>query len=323
MKQRTRKRLLFVTSLLVVLCILMAACSAPHSQSGAAKTSNQAETEVSHDSAAPGSSHANSAPAQPTAENPSVPSSGVMSSPAISSRKMIYKANVQAEVENFAKARSSLTSLVTRFQGYILSSSEYESDQEKGGDIVVRIPQAGFSSFLEELDKLATKIPVRSIEGQDVTEEYVDLSSRLKARQAVEARLLQFMADAKKTENLLKISSDLAGVQEEIERIKGRMRYLDKNVAYSTISLVLVEKKVIAKLDDVTDASTWEHAWLSFHQSLLAILSFLKWLIVFIAGSIPVVLFLAIPGIPVILFWMRLRKRNQTPPPPPSIDETP
>ncbi len=233
---------------------------------------------------------------------------------------MIYKANITAEVENFAKARSSLHSLVTRYQGYILSSSEYESEKEKGGNIVIRIPQSGFSSFLDDLDKLATKVPVRSIEGQDVTEEYVDLSSRLKARQAVEARLLQFMAEAKKTEDLLKISADLANVQMEIEQIKGRMRYLDENVTYSTISLMVVEKKVTAKLDDVTDTSTWEHAWLSFHQSLLAILSFLKWLIVFLAGAVPVLVFAGIAGIPLFLYWKRQRNKKTTPPPPPTVD---
>lgn len=54
-----------------------------------------------------------------------------------------------------------------------------------------------------------------SITGQDVTEEYIDLESRLKSKQAVESRLLSFMEQAEKTEDLLAISKDLAKVQEE------------------------------------------------------------------------------------------------------------
>jgi hypothetical protein len=306
------KRLL-AACMILPLCFLLAACSASNSQK-AAPSSNQAQVADRQDAAAAGG--AAPAPAQPEQEaavNPATPASGT--SPVVSPRKMIYKASVNVEIENYAKARSAITSLVTRYQGYILSSSDYETENEKGGSIVVRIPQAGFSSFLDELDKLATKIPVRSIEGQDVTEEYVDLASRLKARQAVEARLLQFMAEAKKTEDLLKISADLAKVQEEIEQIKGRMRYLDENVSYSTISIMLVEKKVTATIDDVTDAGTWEQAWLTFHQSLLAILAFLKWLVVMIAGAIPVLLFLAVPGVPVFLYFKRKRKGKPTPPP--------
>jgi hypothetical protein len=310
MERKRWKRLLLTV---LPLCFLIAACSASPSQK-AAPASNQEQGMATQDTAA--STPAGSAPAEQVQQpDTSAPTSGIMSSPAISPRKMIYKANVQVEIEQYARARSALTSLVTRYQGYILSSSDYETDKEKGGSIVVRIPQAGFSSFLDELDKLATKIPVRSIEGQDVTEEYVDLDSRLKARQAVEARLLQFMAEAKKTEDLLKISADLAKVQEEIEQIKGRMRYLDENVSYSTIAITLVEKKVTATLDDVTDASVWEQARLTFHQSLLAILSFLKWLVVLMAGAIPVLLFLAVPGVPLFLYLRRQRNRKQSPPP--------
>jgi hypothetical protein len=303
-------------SLIVIvlsLCFLIAACSSSSSKQ-AAPASNQAQMAEAKGAAASTSVRADSTEQAQQAAT-SEPASGIVSSPAVSPRKMIYKANVQVEVERYAQARSAITSLVTRYQGYILSSSDYETDKEKGGSIVVRIPQAGFSSFLDELDKLATKIPVRSIEGQDVTEEYVDLASRLKARQAVEARLLQFMAEAEKTEDLLKISADLAKVQEEIEQIKGRIRYLDENVSYSTIAINLMEKKVTATLEDVTDTSVWEQAWLTFHQSLLAILSFLKWLVVLMAGAIPVLLFLAVPGVPLFFYLRRQRNRKQSPPP--------
>jgi hypothetical protein len=313
--QKKRWQRLFAACTILPLCFLLAACSASNSQK-AASTSNQAQVADRQEAAVSGdAAPASAQPEQNAVANPSTPASGITASPVVAARKMIYKADVKVEIENYAKARSAITSLVTRYQGYILSSSDYESENEKGGSMVVRIPQAGFSSFLDELDKLATKIPDRSIQGQDVTEEYVDLSSRLKARQAVEARLLQFMAEAKKTEDLLKISADLAKVQEEIEQIKGRMRYLDENVSYSTISIMLVEKKVTATIDDVTDASTWEQAWLTFHQSLLAILAFLKWLVVVIAGTIPVLLFLAVPGVPVFLYLRRKRKSKPTPPP--------
>jgi major membrane immunogen (membrane-anchored lipoprotein) len=306
------KRLL-VISFFIFLCVLLAACSASDPTQGESKTSSQvsqAQTEAVKDSAAANTAGAlaSNAAQQPAA------TSGVTSMPAVTPRKMIYEANVQAEVENFDKARSAINALLGRYQGYLLSSSQYETEQEKGGEMVMRIPQAGFSSFLDELDQLATRIPVRSIQGQDVTEEYVDLTSRLKARKAVEARLLQFMSEAKKTEDLLKISADLAKVQEEIEQIQGRMRYLDENVTYSTISLSLLEKKRTAKLDDVADASTWENARLAFHQSLLVILAFLKQLIVFLFGAVPVVLFLAIPGIPGYIYWKRRRQTKQTPP---------
>ncbi|MGD8192082.1 DUF4349 domain-containing protein [Brevibacillus ginsengisoli] len=230
--------------------------------------------------------------------------------PPMQDRKMIYQADLQMEVEKYKEARSNIEASVKRNHGYILSSSDYENENEKGGHLTVRIPQSGFHSFLNELDQYAIKIPSRNIVGQDVTEEYVDLTSRLKALQVVEARLLNFMSEAKKTEDLLKISTELGATQQEIEKIKGRMRYLDENISYSTVEMTIVEKKFTAKLNDVGGQGTWHKAWIALNQSLLGILAFLNGLIVVIAAILPILVLLAIVGIPGYLFWKK-KKRQQ------------
>ncbi len=286
----------------------------------ASKQSDSPSSEATSDSPAQSAAETENSSAPPTSPTANQNTS-LTSSPALN-RKMIYKADVRMEVESYTASRAGLTKLVTQYQGYILSSSEYESKDEKGASIVIRIPQKGFDPFINKLDDLAVKIPHRSIEGTDVTEEYVDLGSRLKAKQAVETRLLEFMSKAQKTEDLLKISGDLATVQEEIERIKGRMRYLDENVAYSTITLDVVEKKRTASLDDLANQGTLTQAWHAFNSSLIGIFEFIQLLLVFIAAAIPVLILIAIPGVPIYL-WKR-KKRKNTPPtpptPPPSID---
>ena len=64
-----------------------------------------------------------------------------------------------------------------------------------------------FKPFYRIQKKLAAEVLERNVTGQDVTEEYVDLESRLKSKRAVEKRLLEFMDDAEKTDDLLKISN--------------------------------------------------------------------------------------------------------------------
>src|SRR5690625_6804027 len=93
--------------------------------------------------------------------------------------------------------------------------------------MTVRIPEKHFQTFLTDTEEEAAEVLSRNVSGQDVTEQYVDLESRLKSKHAVEERLLAFMEDAKKTEDLLKISKDLATVQEDIEVIVGKMKYLE------------------------------------------------------------------------------------------------
>jgi hypothetical protein len=313
-----RKRRLFVV-LMLVLLVVTGCSSASHSSPEARGSESNAQMAADSEAGSQKAAMPQEAPAAaaPLA-NAKQSSAGLGPNITAHNRKMIYRAEVTMEVESFVQTRQRLHQLLAQYQGYVLSSSEQENEREKQGNLVLRIPQGGFTSFMNELDRLAIRIPVRSVQGEDVTEEYVDLASRLKAHQAVEARLLQFMAEAQKTEDLLKISSDLARVQEEIERIKGRMRYLDENVSFSTVSLFLIERKATARLNEVANESTWKQAWLSLNRSTLAVLDFLNGTIIFIAGMLPILVLLAIITIP-LLIYLRKRRKKTPPANPPSL----
>jgi hypothetical protein len=95
------------------------------------------------------------------------------------------------------------------------SSTQGEGSNLLRGDFRIRIPNANFNAFLGEAEKLGINVTNRAIQGQDVTEEYVDLEARLASKQVMENQLLGFMKKAQKTEDLLQIAKDLNNVQEE------------------------------------------------------------------------------------------------------------
>ena len=109
-------------------------------------------------------------------------------------RKLIYRANVTMEVEEYGKAQTELFNLVTLSGGYMLTFNDFRNSYEEGGTFVVKVPANGFQSFLTGLEKLKKDDEFqRNVQGQDVSEEYVDLEARLKAKQVVEVRLLSLM----------------------------------------------------------------------------------------------------------------------------------
>lgn len=225
-------------------------------------------------------------------------------------RKIIYKANLTMQVEDYGKAQSDIRDLAALSGGYILQFTENTSNFEQGGTFVIKVPASGFSSFLKDLEQIKLKTPMqRSIQGQDVSEEYVDLEARLKAKQVVEARLISFMEKAVKTDELVSFSNELGKVQEEIERIKGRMRFIDQNVSFST-----VEIRVYQRLDGKTaDAAggqspVWQRADRALKASAGFLKSFLEWLIVFAAGLLPILAVAAVIGVPL---WYVLRARRR------------
>jgi hypothetical protein len=170
---------------------------------------------------------------------PSPSTSGIAdnSTPSDFNRQVIYTADLHMQVKDFASTRLTIDQLITSSGGYLLSFTEDESSDRKSGSFKIKVPAKGFNTFIDAIDKLPDKKLSKSINGEDVTEEYADLNARLKAKEVAEARLLSFMENAKTSKDLVAFSNELSQVQEDIERIKGRMRFIDQNVEYSTVNI--------------------------------------------------------------------------------------
>jgi hypothetical protein len=73
----------------------------------------------------------------------------------------------------------------------------------------------------------------------DVTEDYSDLTARLRNLEATETQLLTFLTQARNVGEVLQVQDRLNNVRNEIERTKGRMNLLDKLSDLSTITVNL------------------------------------------------------------------------------------
>ncbi|MEK8129712.1 DUF4349 domain-containing protein [Paenibacillus filicis] len=223
------------------------------------------------------------------------------------SRKIIYKANLNMQVESYKDTEALVQEAVRKAGGYVLQFSENTSAKEKYGSFVIKVPAAGFNSLLTEFSKINPTMR-KSMEGQDVTEEYVDLTSRLKAKELMESRLTAFMEKATKTEELVSFSTELGKVQEEIERIKGRMRYLEQHVSFSTIELYIIQKMASAEVIGASDRGPlFKRAAQALDGSMAALGWLFQGIVVVAAGALPVLVVVVLVGLPI--WWVR-RKRK-------------
>lgn len=227
-------------------------------------------------------------------------------------RKLIYHANMTMEVKDYARTQSEIRDMVALAGGYVLQFSDNQSLHELGGSFTLKIPANGFFSFIQELEKLKPISLQRNMQGQDVTEEYVDLSARLKAKQVVEARLMSFMEKATKADDLVKFSDQLGNVQVEIEQLKGRMRYIDQSVAYSTVELRLYQrlKDQPETLKPQEVSPVLERAWDAMKASGHFVYEMLVGLIVLVSGALPVLVLLVVISVPFAV-WYRNRSRKK------------
>ncbi|MGM0886773.1 MAG: DUF4349 domain-containing protein [Bacillota bacterium] len=222
-------------------------------------------------------------------------------------RKVIHQAQLELKVKNLEKAQMKIENKAAEYGGYVVESNVYREDEELvEGTITVRVPEAHFQDFLTDSEGEASEVVGRNVTGQDVTEQYVDLKARLKSKRAVEERLLAFMKDAEKTEDLLKISSDLAVVQEEIEQLTGQMKYLENQTSYSTVTITLSQDRIVVPGIDNKELNTWERTKKQLATSANLLLKTGSGIIVFIIGNLPILIILG--GAGAVVHWMIKRR---------------
>ena len=228
-------------------------------------------------------------------------------------RMIIHQASLSVNVKELDKAQSNIEQKVEQYGGYIVESNVFqEDDQTSSGKMIVRIPEKNFEKFLLDAEEEAAEILERNVTGQDVTEQYVDLESRVKSKRAVEERLLEFMSKAQKTDDLLKISADLATIQEEIEVMVGKMKYLENQTSFSTIELTMYENRVVVPEIESKELNTWEKTKKQLATSTNSILSAGSALIVFFIGNLPVLVILGAIGFVVyVVIKRRLRLEHK------------
>lgn len=290
----------------LLLILLLTACSSQNSENKSEDSASTAEQNV--EMAELDSSKAELRDEQSTIANKENNSNN-QSETTENERMVIYNANLSLQVIDYHQVETKIQNKATEVGGYVVESSIYNNGSDYiNGTIIVKIPQSHFQSYIKEVEKNSIKVIEKSVTGNDVTEEFVDLESRLKAKEAVEKRLLTLMDQADKTEDLLKISNDLATVQEEKEQILGRMKYLQNNVDYSTVTIQLEEKLV--KVDSIKDKdslNTWQKAKSQFVSTINGLISFLSDVAVFLIGLSPII----IPIVIIVIIGIIYRKKRK------------
>ncbi len=159
-------------------------------------------------------------------------------------RMIIRTANMQLVVDDVRDTIDKITDLAQDQQGYVVNSSSWKEGERVVGQITIRVPSSDFSYAMSVLRSMAVEVNSETTSSQDVTEEYVDLEATLRNLEATEAQLLKLMEKAVKVEDILNVQRELSRVQQDIERTKGRMQYLERTSAMSLIQVLLEQSKL-------------------------------------------------------------------------------
>jgi hypothetical protein len=156
-------------------------------------------------------------------------------------RLIVKNAELRLLVTDTDVAIDRTTQIVADTGGYIIGSriryNEWLGKNYKYASITLGVPVDQFELAMRRLRSLALRVEDETASGQDVTDEYVDLQSRLGNLKATRDRIREFLDQARTVEESLKVNEQLSAIEEQIEQVQGRMNHLFDRAAYSTITV--------------------------------------------------------------------------------------
>lgn len=185
-------------------------------------------------------SNANVAPAAPTPLNqPANPNAA----PIVIERRIIRNADLQLETDQPQEAQNKIAQIAEGKGGFVVETTQSSSDVKATTrdtiTMTARVPAAKFQESLGEIRQTASRVVSETVKGQDVTEEFVDIEARLKAKKALEEQFLEIMKRSNSVADALNVQRELANVRGEIEQVEGRKRFLENQSSLSTIKVVI------------------------------------------------------------------------------------
>ncbi len=235
-------------------------------------------------------------------------SKGSGQSPVSADRLVIQNADLTIVVADVNARVTAIQNMATGMGGFVVSANVYQVSTSDGkpvpqAQIVVRVPQAQLNSALDQIKQNTVEVRNESRSGQDVTDQYVDLQSRLTAKQAAEAKLLEIMQNANKTQDVLDVYAQLQQVESDIEVLKGQIKYMEQSAALSAISVSIIAEETVKPIEvggwkPVGVARDAIQSLVDFEQG------FANFLITFILFVLPMLITI---GIPLVLVFFLLR----------------
>jgi hypothetical protein len=238
-------------------------------------------------------------------------------------RIILKSASLQIVVDDAAASLTSIAQMAADLGGWVVNSSTSQvllasGDKVARGNITVRVPAAKLDDAMNRIKSGAGTVNSESVSGQDVTQQYVDLTSRLKNLQAAEEQLRSIMTDARKTEDVLNVYDQLVKVRGDIETTKGQIQYYDEASAYSSIAVDVTPKAIETPIQ-IAGWSPGRTAQDALSTLVNALHFIADLLITFALLVLPLAL---LAGIPLYVLYRLARRAGRRPEQAPAVTET-
>jgi hypothetical protein len=168
---------------------------------------------------------------------------------ATTNRKIIARAGMTLVVADTQATVDAISALMSELGGYVSTSNLYRSSWDSSealqGTITLRVPSDQLEAALDALAEMAVEVDSRTLNREDVTDQYTDTDAQIRNLEATETELLAMLEEVRErpnstTEDIMSVYRTLTEVRGEIETLRGRKNMWDNLISLSTIDVTLV-----------------------------------------------------------------------------------
>jgi hypothetical protein len=188
--------------------------------------------------------------------------------------------------------------LIAAEQGGLVAGSQVKQEGERTvATVTLRVPAdgRGYQTTLDRLRGLADRVLDEQGQTQDVSEEYVDLESRLRNLHATETSLLALYEKAQRLEDVFAVQREVTTIRGQIEQAEGRKQALERRTAMATIALQIREPAGLApRQREWSPVEVAGDALAALGRALRGVSTVAIWLVIW----------LPLYGLPLVALWL-------------------
>ena len=229
----------------------------------------------------------------------------------VEGQMLIYMVDMSIITEEYDKDYASIKMKLSKLGGYVYteySSGTKGSDDLRYVSLVLKIPVENLDEFVNGVDK-EMKVTSKRINVEDTTDQYYDIASRIDLLETRYRKMEEYLKTATEMQDIITIEEEMSNIIYQLENLKGEKKGIENKVRFSTVNITLNEAKSSA-INAYDEKTIWDRMANGISSTFNDMVDYMGDILVLFVSSLPVLGLIAVIAIIIIVIVKIISRRK-------------